>query len=98
MKLRWTARASQDLKEIGHYIAEDNKIAARNWVERIRKQAQNICQTPFAGRVVSELGQEDIREIVFGNYRIVYRVSKEVLEVLTVFEGHRLFRSDEIGK
>jgi len=40
--------------------------------------------------VVPELRREDVREVIEGNYRIVYRVTKASVEVLTVFEGHHL--------
>jgi toxin ParE1/3/4 len=38
-----------------------------------------------------ELRREDVREVIEGSYRIVYRVTKVGVEVLTVFEGHHLF-------
>ncbi len=44
---------------------------------------------PRAGRVVPELGLEEIREVFLGKYRIVYRLVEGGIEVLTVFEGHR---------
>jgi len=40
------------------------------------------------------LGQESIREIVRGNYRIVYRLRPDTIEVVTVFHGARLLRLD----
>jgi len=52
---------------------------------------------PRIGRTVPEIANPDIRELLFKKYRIVYRVSKNTVEILTVFEGHRLLRVDEIG-
>jgi plasmid stabilization system protein ParE len=48
------------------------------------------------GRVVPEIANPDIRELIFKKYRIVYRLNENCIEILTVFEGHRLFRIDEI--
>ena len=45
---------------------------------------------PHSGRVVPEFAQEDIREVIVGNYRIVYRIEAKDVVVLTVFEGHKL--------
>ena len=47
-----------------------------------------------SGRVVPELGDESIREVIHGNYRIVYRMRHDVVEIATVFHGARLFRLD----
>ncbi len=48
---------------------------------------------PGAGRVVPEIEHDDIREVFVGSYRIVYWVRQKTVDVLTVFEGHRLLRS-----
>lgn len=96
MKLRWTLRARKDLEEIGIYIARDSPTAARRWIERLRIRARKAAQAPRAGRVVPEVQREDVREVFLGSYRIVYRLGRDVIEVITVFEGHRLLRWDDI--
>ncbi len=88
--LRWTERALADLFAIGDYIALDDPAAARSWVERLRQRALRAADVPRAGRVVSEIGREDVREIFVRTYRIVYRIVEDSIVVLTVFEGHRL--------
>jgi len=89
MKLYWTETAREDLLSIRRYIAADNPTAAKQWIERLRGRARNAIHAPLAGRMVPELAREDIRELIEGNYRIVYKVSADRLVVLTVFEGHR---------
>jgi len=64
------------------------------WVKKLRERARQACDNPLAGRIVPELGQADIREVLLKNYRIVYRVKSDTLVVLTVFEGHRLLRNE----
>lgn len=93
MKLRWTGRARRDLVEIGAYIARDNRGAARRWVERLRERARKAAGAPRTGRVVPELGRDEVREVFLETYRIVYEIREDAVYVLTVFEGHRLFRS-----
>lgn len=96
MQLRWTDRARRDLLAIGRYIARDNLSTARRWVERLRERARQAAATPLAGRVVPELQRDDIREVFLRNYRIVYRVRENAIDVLTVFEGHRLFKAENL--
>jgi toxin ParE1/3/4 len=95
-RVRWTHRSIGDLRAIGRYIAEDDPRAAREWVERLRRRAQEAATTPRAGRRVPEVEREDIREVLLRSYRIVYRVVRDGIEVLTVFEGHRLFPGDAL--
>ena len=79
MKLFWTETAKQDLKAIRRYIAADNPTAAKRWIDRLRTRDRNALSTLFAGRKVPELSREDIRELIEGNYRIVYQVLEDRL-------------------
>jgi addiction module RelE/StbE family toxin len=94
MKLLWTDRAKRDLLAISSYIARDNPQAARTWVERLRARARQAAEMPLAGRIVPERTHQELREVILRNYRIVYRVFKDAIHVITVFEGHRLFPHD----
>ena len=91
MKLFWSETAIQDLQSIEQYITIDNPTAAKRWIRKLRKRAKNALHSPFSGRIVSEFSRDDIRELIEGNYRIVYQVFSDRVVVLTVFEGHRLF-------
>lgn len=61
---------------------------------RLMAKAAGIVELPLVGRRVPELGRDDIREVFLRAYRIVYRIMDERIEVLTVFEGHRLLPPD----
>ena len=89
MKLLWSQRAERDLVAIGRYVARDRPAAARRWVERLRRRAREAVDHPLLGRAPPENPRPDLRELVEGRYRIVYRVSERAIEVVTVFEGHR---------
>lgn len=89
--LVWSERAIADLEEIALYIARDDASAAERWIERIGNAARRASALPMAGRRVPELARDDIREVFSRTYRIVYRVTRARIEVLTVFEGHRSF-------
>lgn len=90
MRLRWTLQAREDLLDIGRYIARDKPGAARQWVDRLRQRARDAADMPWMGRKVPEIGREDVREVMMGGYRLVYRVRDNAIEMLTVFDGHRL--------
>ncbi len=97
MRLSWTSRAVDDLIAIQRNIARDKPVTAKEWVRKLRLRAKNAALVPTAGRIVPEFGRHDLREVFLGSYRIVYRVRKEGITVLTVFEGHRLLAENPIS-
>ena len=96
MKLVWTKEALHRLLEIEEYVSRDNPEAAISFVDKLISLAETIVDNPKKGRVVPELTLENIRELLYKNYRIVYLVKKSSVEVLTVFEGHQLLKKEEI--
>ena len=91
MKLFWTETARQDLQANRRYVAADNPTAAKRWVNGLRERTRNTLYSPLAGCKVPEFLRDDIRELIEGNYRIVYRIFEDRLVILTVFEGHQLY-------
>ncbi len=88
----WTPQAVEDVEAIHRYVARDSVRYADLLVERIVEAIERVGAFPLSGRVVPEIGDEAIREVVHGNYRIVYRIRDEAVEVLTVFHAARLLR------
>lgn len=89
MHAEFSPVALADLEEIADFIARDDPKAAENWVERLVQIADRAAALPRAGRVVPELGDENIREVLLRSYRIIYRVRRSGIVVLTVIEGRR---------
>ena len=61
--------ARQNLEEIASYIAVDSPFYAVNFAERILQYIEKLTDFPKLGRVVTEFKNEDIRELIFHNYR-----------------------------
>ena len=89
--VHWTQRARRDLRDIGDFISLDKPEAAAKWVGRILDTVDRLSTFPNSGRVVPEAGRDDVREVILETYRIVYRIRKHDITVLTVFEGHHLY-------
>jgi toxin ParE1/3/4 len=94
IRTRYSKRAKRELREIGRYIAADDPIAARAWIARLMNRAFLASVVPRGGRVVPDLDREDVREVFVRSYRIIYRIAKDAIVVLTVFEGHQQFPDD----
>ena len=98
MKLLWTHEALERIVEIEKYIAKDSPVRAKEFIIQLIKRAQSIQNNPRRGRIVPEFSLVDLRELIYKNYRIVYRIRKDTIEILTVFESHGLIRVKEIFK
>ena len=93
-KLRWNKVALKDLEQIAEYIARDSELYAARTVQKIFNRVEILKLSPYGGRKVPEMNHENIRELIEGNYRIVYEVhSKEDIEILIVFHGARLLQN-----
>lgn len=96
IEVRWTSQAVEDLASIRKFIERDSARYGRLVVERLFERVEQIAESPQAGRVVPELGDPAIRELISGPYRIVYRLRAEIAEVVTVFRSSRLFPEDVV--
>ena len=95
MKIIWSPLAIDRTTEIAEYIAQDNPSAAMIWVETLFDKVEILKSSPKSGRVVPESKRDNIRELIYGNYRIIYRVDKKILSVLTVRHGKQILPLEE---
>ncbi len=91
MTVVFSPQANQDLLEIVRFISKDKPGAARAWMSALRKSVDKLAKFPQLGRVVPEYGDETIRELLKGQYRIVYKIDspKKTIAVLTVHHSMR---------
>lgn len=91
-RIRWTAEAVDDLAGIHDHIARDSPRYAAATAGRLLAAVDRLRAFPESGRVVPELADPAVREVVHGAYRIVYEVRPDGwVEVLTVFHGAQRF-------
>jgi len=89
-EVKWTPQATDDLEAIAEFIAQDSPHYASLFVMDVLTAAEGLRRFPRAGRIVPEVADPDVRETILGNYRIVYRIKRELVEILTVYHGARL--------
>ena len=95
MNVVWTPRAIERTAEIAKYIARDNPAAAEAWVAGLFAAADRLSQHPYSGPMVPELGREEIRQITYQSYRLIYRIGKTGVGVLSVRHFRRQFDPEE---
>jgi plasmid stabilization system protein ParE len=86
-EVRWTPQAAADLESVADFIARDSAEYAAHFATEVLEAVEQLEDFPRSGRVVPELGDPHTREIIYGHYRIAYRISGDVLEILTVHQG-----------
>lgn len=86
----WSAKAREDLKEIVLYIREDSPEAARRMAAKIKEKTTRLELFPDSGRTLQEYPDLPYREIIIGNYRVIYEHKNGMVEILTVRHGKRL--------
>lgn len=89
-EVRWTPQAADDLEAICLFIARDAPPVAAAFADRVLRATDQLAPFAHLGRIVPELGIENIREIIVGAYRVVYRIGDEDVQILTVHHGARL--------
>jgi addiction module RelE/StbE family toxin len=91
-QVKWTEKAQKHLKDLHDYIAKDSILYAQRFIRSLINSSTILEKNPYAGRMVPEFDLESIREIIFRNYRIVYRVqNNKDIEILAVYSGARDF-------
>ena len=89
----WSASASKDLVNIYQYIAFDSKLYANKWVDKIIDRISILPKHPNIGRIVPEKSNSRIRELIEGNYRIMYKTSiKGPIIVYRIIHSSRIFK------
>lgn len=88
-KVKWTAAAWNDLEEAADYIARDSPNYAAALVREVREAARSLSRLAERGRMVPEFRESAIRQLLVGNYRLIYQVSKDTVDILALVHGAR---------
>lgn len=86
----WSPQSLQDVDSIAAFIAKDSDQYASLFVLDVLQAVDRLSDFPESGRIVPEIKDPSIREIIFGNYRVIYRLGKRSVEIVTVHHGARL--------
>ena len=97
-KIKWAIRALNDLHDIYEFIAKDSRRYAQVQVEDIQNAASNLTSFPLMGRIVSEFSHLSYREILSGNYRVIYRFEEEqnLVIIMAVVHGRQLLKISQL--
>lgn len=96
MTLRWSQRALGRAGEIADYMAERDEEVASTWIDALFETVDKLDEFPKLGRVVPEFAQEEVRELIWNRYRILYQLRNGDVEILTVVYARQNLIDDDI--
>jgi len=96
VKVVWSDQALVRLVEIREFVAQDSPTAALRLVTSLVDRGDSLSRLAQRGRPVPGFDAQGLRELIDGNYRLVYRVKGDIVEILTVFERHRLLPEEDL--
>jgi toxin ParE1/3/4 len=90
-KVILTPQSLDDLEAIVTFIAKDNPGRARTFGNELIDRALSVAAFPELGRVVPEIGEPAVREVIHGSYRIIYEIfpNRETIYMLRFWHGAR---------
>ena len=96
MKIVWSPRAVERAAEIVDYISQDKPLAAKVWINSVFSKVDQLRSNPEIGRIVPEINERPFRELIYGNYRIIYHIGTKKISILTIRHGKQILPIDEI--
>ncbi len=88
-KVIWTEPALNELHDIINHIAKDSPVYAERFGVRVVGAPRRLEQFPSCGRIVPEFKDENIRELIYGSYRIIYLMQQDTCYIVAIIHGSR---------
>jgi addiction module RelE/StbE family toxin len=88
----WAPSALTDVASIAQYIADDSPEMASLFVRRLIEATDRLEDFPLSERMIPEINHPDCREVIYGAYRIMYRLEKDEVWITGVVHGARNWR------
>ena len=95
MRVHWTEAARAQLRSIHSFIESSSPMYARRTVDRLTRRSQQLTTFPLSGRIVPDVGDANLRELVEGPYRIIYHILEEQVDIIAVVHSSQKWRPDQ---
>jgi len=94
MEIVLTDRFLTRVEECTDYIALDHIPTAIKWAEGVFEHCQKLSDQPESERIVPEFRRPEIRELIHGNYRLVYELKTNQIDMLTIWHTRQMLPDD----
>lgn len=90
-KIIWLEYAEDDLNQIYNYILADSLYYATKTATEIINKIDYIFNFPYMGRKVQLYNVDNIREVIYKSYKIIYEINSNIIYIHRIFHSSRLF-------
>src|SRR3954453_15924173 len=96
-RIVWAMKAAEEYGAAVEYVAHEAPIAAKRLAQRIMRRIRSLRRFPDRGGYLPEDDSRTYRQLIEGNYRIIYRREKEAVIIASIYHGARLLNADDLG-
>ena len=97
VEIRFSPQVIDDINNIAEFISRDSEKYASLQTARFFERIEILKTNPLSGRIVPELENPSVRELIIGNYRIIYHVFSSMrVEILTIHHSRRSLKSNPL--
>lgn len=97
VEIIWAPKALDDLEALVEYIARDAPITARRFAQKLISRVDILTSHPHLGSLLPEDDTQTYRELLHGNYRLIYRVEDQRVFIVAVHHAARLLHIEELN-
>ncbi|MEI9919335.1 MAG: type II toxin-antitoxin system RelE/ParE family toxin [Bacteroidota bacterium] len=91
-KIEWSELALSDLQSIHEYISRDSAFYANKLISKIAGRIDQLEKFQQSGRIVPELNNEMVRELIEGSYRIIYQVEDGCVTIVRIHHSAMILK------
>ena len=92
-KIEWSELALSDLQSIHEYISQDSAFYAERLIDKIAGRINQLEKFPQSGRIVPELNNEMVRELIEGSYRIIYLIKDGSVAIVRIHHSAMILKN-----
>jgi len=92
----WAPRALDDLEALIEYISRNAPVTARRFAQKVVSRVEILVDHPHLGGLLPEDDSNTYRELIQGNYRLIYRIEGQRVLIVAVHHGTRLLHVEEL--
>lgn len=77
-RIIWSDKATDALKGIFEYIAQDSEYQAAKFINQIKKYTENLIIFPKMGKMLERDKLKKARYLIYRKYKIIYEDAKKL--------------------
>lgn len=86
MVIIYSKRFNERLEKILDFISLDSKERANTFAKKLKSKIKSLTFMPFKCRKNAVLNDQNVRDLIYKGYVIVFRINQDEIEILEIFK------------